>query len=82
MLEGNQSRTLLTEELDAFDPSWKLRYSTLYDAAVACNCEDLYALYIKSLAGVIERSMVDAPDYAGAAKRAAESSERFEESSQ
>ncbi len=76
------SKELLVEELDAFDPQWRLRYATLFDAANACGCEDLYALYVSSLSGSNERAMVQAPDYAGAAKRSAESNERFEEASQ
>jgi hypothetical protein len=76
------AREILTEELDAFDPQWKLRYATLFDAATACGCEDLYGQYLSSTSGQHERETIAAPDYAGAAKRAAESSERFEEASQ
>lgn len=72
----------LFEELEAFDPKWKLKYSTTYDAAVAANALDLYADYTQTLLGsAYVRTYANVPDYAGAAQRSAESAERFEEAS-
>lgn len=71
----------LFEELDAFDSRWRTKYATTYDAAVACNCVSLYSQYLNTLVGRTQAATYDVPDYAGAAKRAAESNERFEEAS-
>lgn len=38
----------LFEELDAFDSRWLLKYSTLYDAAVAAGVLHLYSAYQES----------------------------------
>lgn len=51
----------LFEELDAFDDRWRLKYATLYDAAVAAGAEGLYGLYITSTAGQKHRDEVSAP---------------------
>jgi hypothetical protein len=53
----------LFEELDAFDERWRLKYSTLYDAAVAAGAEGLYGLYIASTAGQKHRDEIAAPNY-------------------
>jgi hypothetical protein len=73
------SKQTLIDELDAFDPQWRLRYATLYDAAQSCRCEDLYALYTSSLSGLNERGRISAPNYLGAAKAASESQSRLED---
>lgn len=72
----------LFDELDAFNPKWRDVYPTVRSAAEAAEVMGLYVDWTHTPEGMAYKSaFADVPDYAAAAKAAAESVERFTEAS-